>query len=137
MAPACLTSKPWLPRMLLRQALHEVEGMIKTQFLIFGEEVRTEPGSRLSVLMSISLLGGQSLERGRQGPAPAMLSLGSPPALPEVDQLPRTASPGLCTCFYRGEHFLQLAAILCVPSAVSSSETEAGSCSTQCPESPE
>lgn len=34
---------------------------IKTQFLIFGEEVRKEPGSRLSVLMSISLLGGQSL----------------------------------------------------------------------------
>ena len=34
---------------------------IKTQLLIFGEEVRTEPGSRLSVFMSISLLDGQSL----------------------------------------------------------------------------
>lgn len=94
MAPACLTSKPWLLRMLLRQALHKVEGMIKTQFLIFGEEVRTEPGSRLSVLMSISLLVGQSLERGQQGPAPMMLSLGSPQAPPEVDQL-------LLDCFIR------------------------------------
>lgn len=60
--------------------------MIKTQFLIFGEEVRTEPRSRLSVLMSVSLLGGQSLRPA--SPAPMMLSLRSPPALPEVDQLP-------------------------------------------------
>ena len=106
MVPACLTSKPWLPRMLLRQALHKVEGMIKTQFLIFGEEVRTEPGSRLSVLMSISLLGGQSLERGQQGPAPMMLSLGSPRAPPEWISCSLIASSGLSTSFYQGEHFL-------------------------------